>query len=168
MLSAQSSQYGSPSSKSNQDMVMSMGCSEPTVGTPARMTTLSRGTTRAEMKRAKMQGLSMPLEVSLSIMHDDCHHNCLAWAHLYHFNMAHCQISFPSNHTTTVHLTADDRILNADFNSHRREKILKCAISLNSSIFGAFEGHIEYSTSDLKAKEIRLSMCIQIYVVYCC
>ncbi|EUB63176.1 Syntaxin-binding protein 5 [Echinococcus granulosus] len=59
-LNAQSSQYGSPPTKSAQEMLISMGSSEMAVGTPSRLTALSRGSTRTDLKRAKSQGLSMP------------------------------------------------------------------------------------------------------------
>lgn len=59
MLNAQSSQYGSPPTKPAQEMPISMGSSEMAMGTPSRLTALSRGSTRTDLKRAKSQGLSM-------------------------------------------------------------------------------------------------------------
>ncbi|VDK32864.1 unnamed protein product [Taenia asiatica] len=55
MLNAQSSQYGSPPSKPAQEMLISMGSSEMAMGTPSRLTALSRGSTRTDLKRAKSQ-----------------------------------------------------------------------------------------------------------------
>ncbi|KAM7539250.1 hypothetical protein Aperf_G00000048998 [Anoplocephala perfoliata] len=55
MLSAQSGQYGSPPSRSAQEMLVSLGHSETGGGTPARLRTLSRGSTRTDLKRTKSQ-----------------------------------------------------------------------------------------------------------------
>uniref|UniRef100_A0A0R3U8N2 WH2 domain-containing protein n=1 Tax=Mesocestoides corti TaxID=53468 RepID=A0A0R3U8N2_MESCO len=59
MLNAQSVQIGSPPkpTKPTQEMLMSMGGSESVIGTPPRMTALSRVSTRSDLKRTKSQGL---------------------------------------------------------------------------------------------------------------
>ncbi|VDL22712.1 unnamed protein product [Hymenolepis diminuta] len=55
MLGAQSSQYDSPPNKSTQEVLISMGSSEISGGTPSRLTALSRGSTRTDLKRTKSQ-----------------------------------------------------------------------------------------------------------------
>ncbi|KAM3177557.1 hypothetical protein ACTXT7_004310 [Hymenolepis weldensis] len=55
MLGAQSSQYDSPPNKSTQEALISMGSSEISGGTPSRLTALSRGSTRTDLKRTKSQ-----------------------------------------------------------------------------------------------------------------
>uniref|UniRef100_A0A5K3FRG5 V-SNARE coiled-coil homology domain-containing protein n=2 Tax=Mesocestoides corti TaxID=53468 RepID=A0A5K3FRG5_MESCO len=57
MLNAQSVQIGSPPkpTKPTQEMLMSMGGSESVIGTPPRMTALSRVSTRSDLKRTKSQ-----------------------------------------------------------------------------------------------------------------